>query len=421
MASNTVIKTNVLALNAQRNLGKVGGSLSKASSRLSSGKRINGAADDAAGLAISQKMKSQIRGLDQASRNAQDTQALATTAEGGMDQMSEMVQRMRELAVQSASDTNTDEDRILIQDETNQLLSEIDEMSSRVEYNGMKLLDGSFSSKKFQIGANTSQTMTFDINSMKVDDLGLTDLKSTGIDTIGSVEGLKNAVTTIKDAGTAFGTMKTASNTAADAYTELNDALNAYNEIANYVKNNKDGDAAVLAAATALLGTASTDLAAILSAYNAATGQTGAMNFDGDGVATLSGAVSSSAALANNGVAATVTSSATAVDTAYTNYAGKTLLTQNGSANAISTLDSALSKISKERSKLGAIQNRLDYTNNSLQISSENLSAAESRISDADMAKEMMSYTSANVLQQAATSMLAQANQAPNNVLSLLG
>ncbi len=274
MASNTVIKTNVLSLNAHRNLGKVGGTLSKATARLSSGKRINGAADDAAGLAISQKMKAQIRGLDQASRNAQDAQALANTAEGGLDQISEMGQRLRELAVQSASDTNTDDDRALIQDEVDQLMTEIDEMSGRVQYNGMTLLDGSFSSKNFHIGSNKDQTLSFDISAMDTAGLGLT-----GLD----------------------------------------------------------------------------------------------------------------------------------------------LSSQTGANDAIATIDGALDTVAKQRSALGAISNRLDYTNNSLQISSENLSAAESRISDADMAKEMMNYTSANVLQQAATSMLAQANQAPNNVLSLLG
>ncbi len=289
MASNTVIKTNVLALNSQRNLGKVGGALSKASSRLSSGKRINSAADDAAGLAISSKMKSQIKGLDQASRNAQDTQALAAVAEGGMDQMAEMVQRMRELAVQSANDTNQDSDRSLIQDEVDQLSDEIEAMAGRVEYNGMKLLDGNFTGKSFQIGANSKQEMNFDINSMK----------------------------------------------SADVF----------------------------------------------------------------GASNISGATT-----------ATTTAGATTIK----------VDSQTDASKAIDAFDGALKYIADERSKLGAVTNRLEYTNNSLQISSENLSAAESRISDADMAKEMMSYTSSNVLQQAATSMLAQANQAPNNVLSLL-
>ncbi len=276
MPSNTVINTNVLSLNATRNLGKVGGQLSKASARLSSGLRINSAADDAAGLAISEKMRSQIRGLDQSSRNAQDGQALVNTAEGGMEQMQEMTQRMRELAVQSANDTNTSSDRALIQKEVAQLQNEMTEMADRVEYNGMKLRDGSTASLSLHVGANKDQVIT----------VSLPDMKGSG-----SMSALQ------------------------------------------------------------------------------------------------------------------------AVD----------ISDQAGAEAAIETCDAALKFISESRADLGAISNRLDYTNNSVQISSENLSAAESRVRDADMAKEMMNYTKANVMQQAATSMLSQANQAPNNVLSLLG
>ncbi len=276
MPSNTVINTNVLSLNATRNLGKVGGQLSKASARLSSGLRINSAADDAAGLAISEKMRSQIRGLDQSSRNAQDGQALVNTAEGGMEQMQEMTQRMRELAVQSANDTNTSSDRALIQKEVKQLQNEMTEMADRVEYNGMKLLDGSTASLSLHVGANKDQIIS----------VSLPDMKGSG-----SMSALQ----------------------------------------------------------------------------------------------------------------------------------GVDISSQAGAEAAIETCDAALKFISESRADLGAISNRLDYTNNSVQISSENLSAAESRVRDADMAKEMMNYTKANVMQQAATSMLSQANQAPNNVLSLLG
>ncbi len=278
MPSNTVINTNVLSLNATRNLGKVGGQLSKASARLSSGLRINSAADDAAGLAISEKMRSQVRGLDQSSRNAQDGQALVNTAEGGMEQMQEMTQRMRELAVQSANDTNTSSDRALIQKEVTQLQQEMESMAGRVEYNGKKLLDGSVSSVTLHIGANQDQVLGID----------MADMTATGSTTMQNVQDID-------------------------------------------VSTREDAEA------------------------------------------------------------------------------------------AIKTCDDAIKYISESRANLGAVSNRLDYTNNSLQISSENLSAAESRVRDADMAKEMMNYTKANVMQQAATSMLAQANQAPNNVLSLLG
>ncbi len=274
MPSNTVINTNVLSLNASRNLGKVGGTLSKSSARLSSGLRINSAADDAAGLAISEKMRSQIRGLDQASRNSQDGQALVNTAEGGMEQMTEMGQRLRELTVQAGNGTNTASDVALIQLEVDNLVAEFDAMASRVEYNGMKLLDGSKGHVTLQVGANGGQTLKVTMQEMTASALGI-------------------------------------------------DTLN--------------------------------------------------------------------------------------------------ITDQADTSTNLGLIDTALKDISSARANLGAISNRLDYTNNSLQISSENLSAAESRVRDADMAKEMMNYTKANVMQQAATSMLTQANQAPNNVLSLLG
>jgi flagellin len=263
---------------------------------LSSGYKINSAADDASGLAISEKMRSQIRGLDQASTNAQDAISLIQTAEGGMQEIDNMLQRIRELVVKASNDTNdvtTGEegigDRQKIQDEINALIEEIDAMACRVEFNNKRLIDGSFESTAlhFQIGANADQSMTLTIGSVATDELG-------GI-----------------------------------------------------------GDGNGVAAGT------------IADLFEAITGG-----------GTLTG-------LLNN-------------------------------------LDEALTYVTTQRSKLGAAQNRLEYTIKSLDISSENLSASESRIRDTDMAKEMMSLTQANVLQQAATSMLAQANQAPNAVLQLL-
>ena len=288
--SNMIINTNVLALNAHRAMKNVSATQTQASGRLSSGLRINSAADDAAGLAISEKMRAQIRGLDMASKNAQDGSSMVQTAEGGMQQIDNMIQRMRELTVQAANDTNDEKDRGKIAQEMHNLFEEIDSMANRVEFNGKKLINGSYSAKNsiyLQVGANALQSIRFSINSMSVSGLGLSALAST-----------------------------------------------------------------VSAAAASTSGIWS-DTGSTIDSY-------------------------------------------------------------------LDSFDSALRTVTDERAKLGAIQNRLEYTMKSLDISSENLSASESRIRDADMAKEMMTLTKTNVLSQAATSMLAQANQAPQNILSLL-
>ncbi len=292
--SNMAINTNVLALNSHRALKNVGAAQAQASGRLSTGSRINSAADDAAGLAISEKMRSQIRGLDMASKNSQDSISLVQTAEGGMTEVGNMVQRVRELVVQAANDTNEVNDRQKIQNEIDQLLDEVDAMSGRVEFNEKKLLNGSYASSglTFQVGANASQTISLKINGLDTKTLGLTTTTTTG-------------------SGSA-------------AVTTTNRAIN---------------------------------------------------------VATADGSKISS---------------------------------------MITVANTAVTKVADERAKLGAVQNRLEYTIKSLDISSENLAASESRIRDADMAKEMMKLTKTNVLQQAATSMLSQANQAPQNVLQLL-
>ncbi len=275
--SNTVVNTNVLALNSHRALKTVGNMQSSASEKLSTGERINKAADDAAGLAISEKMRSQIRGLDQASRNAQDGISMVQTAEGGLTEMGEMVQRVRELVVQSSNDSNTDSDRAKIDKEIAHLGEEIGAMAERVEFNTKTLLDGGLGSQSFQIGANAGQSITVGFS---------TDFK-----------------------------------------TDIGDVIKA-------------------------IQTSGSDSATISS--------------------------------------------------------------------EIVNLDAHLETINNQRADFGAVQNRLEYTINSLNVSSENLSASESRIRDTDMAKEMMNLTKANVLQQAATNMLGQANQAPQNILSLL-
>lgn len=268
-----IINHNISAMNAHRQLTINNFNQSKSLEKLSSGYRINRAGDDAAGLAISEKMRGQIRGLDMATKNAQDGISLIQTAEGALNETHSILQRMRELAVQSANDTNTNTDRAELQKEVNELVSEIDRISTDTEFNTKKLLDGTASGMIFHIGANISQNITLSIGSM------------------------------------------------------------------------------------------------------------------------------GSAALGVSGIS---------------------IASQSPANSAISTIQAAIDLVSSERAKLGAYQNRLEHTINNLGTSSENLSAAESRIRDVDMAKEMMAYTKNNILQQAATAMLAQANQAPQGVLQLL-
>lgn len=268
-----IINNNMQAINAHRQLGINATAQSKSIEKLSSGLRINRAGDDAAGLSISEKMRAQIRGLNQASRNAQDGISLIQTAEGALNETHAILQRMRELAVQAANDTYVDNDRSYIQAEIKQLTAEINRIASTTEFNTQKLLDGTYSSKKFQIGANAAQMVTLSIESMKSSDLNIDNIQ-----------------------------------------------VNSY----------------------------------------------------------------------------------------------------DNASKAITTINEAINTVSKERSNLGAIQNRLEHTIKNLDTAAENLQASESRIRDVDMAKEIMQFSKLNILNQAAQTMLAQANQNPQSVLQLL-
>lgn len=279
-----IVQHNMTALNANRMLGITNSSLAKRTEKLSSGYRVNRAADDAAGLSISEKMRGQIRGLNQASRNAQDGISLIQTAEGAMNEIHSVLQRMRELTVQASNDTYVTADRMAIAKEVRALTSEITRIATQTEFNKMKLLDGSFSKKVLQVGANTSQLISFGIARM------------------------------------------TAGN----------------------------------------LGVSSTVVAKKISENAKVAG-------------------------------------------------GKEI------TKLISIVNRAISKVSIERSALGALQNRLDHTVANADNMAENLQSSESKIRDANLADEMVSYSSSSILQQAGQSMLAQANQATQGILSLLG
>jgi len=411
--SNMVVATNVLALNSHRNLKTIGTMQTKSSARLSSGYKINSAADDAAGLAISEKMRSQIRGLDQASKNTQDGVSLIQTAEGGMQEIDNMLQRIRELVNSAANDTNENNyvgtgDRTKIQDEINQLISEIDSMKDRVEFNKKKVLNGTYANVSVQIKTVSAQLGRYRVitgaGGSKI--TGLSQAVQKANAGVGSIQGKIAGIGASIDILTTMGSSATVIRGLEKRLsTEINTNLKA----------------------------AKTALASVTTYYNQvvtmdkiATGlsiqKQGLNSIASKGTTTLHFQIGANA---NQSLMLNIGSFDTQV-LGIGDGKGNSALNIEKSSGAqitgyLSVLDNALSYVTSERSKMGAAQNRLEYTQKSLDVSSENLSAAESRIRDTDMAKEMMTLTKANVLQQAATSMLAQANQAPQNVLQLLG
>ncbi|MBH5320623.1 flagellin [Paenibacillus sp. GSMTC-2017] len=415
-----IINHNIAALNTHRQLGANSAATSKNIEKLSSGLRINRAGDDAAGLAISEKMRGQIRGLDMASKNAQDGISLIQTAEGALNETHSILQRMRELAVQSGSDTNTDSDRGEIQKEVDQLVTEIDRISNTTEFNTKKLVDGSFSGT-FQIGANENQTMKLGINAMGSASLNLT----SGVQVADGVFG-----------GTAGKVLGEGSYTVKG--TDLLDAKGQIvASLATNVATTAGGGTYTFAKATALNDgdTIKINAAGVAGlTKNLEAGQTnnklapGTYKFVGSDVFKDDVKVGT---FATSVITFTDTTKGT-LDLATTfglanPAAGDTLVVKGVDVSnreqasaTITAVNNALESVSAERSKLGAVQNRLEHTVNNLGTSSENLTAAESRIRDVDMAKEMMQQTKNSILAQAAQAMLAQANQQPQGVLQLL-
>ena len=356
------INTNVSALNTYSRLTAANASKSNSLSKLSSGLRINKAGDDAAGLAISEKMKGQIGGLSQAKSNAQDGISLIQTAEGALNETHSILGRMRDLAVQSSNGTLSDDDRSAINKEYTALSDEIDRIRNTTEFNTKSLLTGEGNDAKsftFQIGANANQTMSVSIKNMS----------STVLD----VKGL--------DLTQAFSTSEiAAAKDKAVAAAFIADTTTKY-----------AADGKVDAAA----GKTAADLqTAIGTAADDAAKATAQKTYD-DALATFTASDEGKAAAA----------------------AAETAIVEN---NPITKIDKAIKAVSAQRADLGAAQNRLEHTINNLGTTQENLSEANSRIRDVDMAQEMMSFTKSNILSLAATSMLAQANSMPNSVLSLL-
>jgi len=407
---------------------------SKSMERLSSGMRINRAGDDAAGLAISEKMRGQIRGLKQAQRNAQDGISLIQTAEGALNETHAILQRMRELANQASTDTNTLTDRKEIQKEINQLLDEIDRIAEQTEFNTQKLLDGTYSSKVFHIGANADQKMDVTISDMGTSAIGTAGRTGGG----GSATPGTPATGSVETQGTT-GTV-TLTGPANDTYNEWTVTFTEEDESNDGVKATVNAENRTIAV-TWGSNNRPTDIAAINSAIKSATD--GETTLIGDITLSIDGATFAAADLneknisISGGAAPNINSllvddaniDALAADWTDQQVAdalqnagsGVGVLTQAGANAAITNINDAIEQVSAERSKLGAMQNRLEHTIANLGTSAENLQAAEARIRDLDMAEEIMAFTKNNILQQAATAMLAQANMAPQSVLQLLG
>lgn len=454
-----IINHNMSALNAHRNMNINNTAAGKSMEKLSSGLRINRAGDDAAGLAISEKMRGQIRGLTQASRNASDGISLIQTAEGALNETHNILQRMRELAVQSANDTNVDTDREAIQSEMDALTEEINRISESTQFNNQNLLDGSFSAK-FQIGANGGQNLKVEIGGM--------DAASLGLNSVATQKG-KATLTESKDA--TGGNNQVAKKDVADGeYTvKGTEVLDSKGSVVGKIERNGKtstitftGTAGTATNATKPGEDAKIDLGENIkdgSSFTITTeGGAQKVSYDVEGTLTENGKALAAgnyeikgkvvlkdgvevgtfnANNANNnkitmnnvkdanGNALEIEANDLGLKTALADGAkftinGASVSTADAASGTIETVNKAIEKVSTQRANLGAVQNRLEYTISNLDNTAENLTSAESTLRDVDMAKEMMEFSKNNILNQAAQAMISQANQQPQNVLQLL-
>ncbi|HTQ98565.1 MAG TPA: flagellin [Candidatus Acidoferrum sp.] len=461
-----VINTNIASLNAQRNLNKSQSALNTSLQRLSSGMRINSAKDDAAGLAISERFTAQINGLDQAVRNSNDGISMAQTAEGALGEVTNNLQRIRELSVQSANATNSSSDRAAMQQEVSQLVSEIDRVAGQTNFNGVKLLDGSFTSQNFQVGANVGETISLNsiVNATK-GGLGLDNGTATTTSTAVTGTALAAGDLTINGKSVAAVSTATAKNIAAAIHTADSSvtatATTSVNTGAFSFTGSATGDTYTLTVAGVNIQATATGSSITGAQMDTALAQSGvqsaltaagitASGSFANGDATFTDAQGNNVVISaahtgsgSGGVASgtgtnhgTITLSSAGKDIViggnHAAYAGLTAGTVSETGNTldvstvaganamITAVDAALNTVNGSRATLGAIQNRFESVVTSLQTSSESLSAARSRIQDADFASETANLTKTQILQQAGTAMLAQANQLPQSVLSLL-
>jgi flagellin len=484
-----IINTNIMSLNSQRNLNTSQTDLQVSLQRLSSGLRINSAKDDAAGLAISERFTTQIRGLNQAVRNANDGISLAQTAEGALGELNNNLQRIRELAVQSANATNSSSDRSALDQEVQQRIAEIERIASQTSFNGQKILDGTFGTAAFQVGANVGETISLNLTTgMRSSQIGqiasatgtevtaniLTDggleiavgqgtAVAIGASVAGSEPGQSNysayaKVRAINEAGVS-GLTATASNTHGAAFSTITGATSGTGTgfvAGSYVLDINGTEVMNQTLATGGTVTAA-DVASQVNLYSNITGvsasvTSGVLTFStvdgrdttitetiGLGTAGAGGAAGSGTgvdATSEGETRGTITLSAAdnivmtgqfadighaaTISKDTVTLSSVDVLNVTNANDAIQRVDAALTSVSSLRSTFGAIQNRFESTIANLSTTVENLTASRSRIQDTDFAAETANLTRAQILQQAGVAMLAQANQLPQNVLSLL-
>jgi len=448
-----IINTNIASLTAQRNLNGSQSTLNTSLQRLSTGLRINSAKDDAAGLAISERFTTQIRGLNQAIRNANDGVSFAQTAEGALSTASDALQRIRELAVQSINDTNSSSDRQALNNEVNQLIAEVNRIANSTQFNGQNILDGSLSTLTFQVGANQNQTIQVDGVDSRSAQLGAR------ISTSGSID-----ETALAAAITADDLVVNGNSVDLSAAATIEDVIGAINAVAadSGVQALKAttvstaaaglavtaGDVSINGVSVTLIGGNGAADAATINAVSAQTGVTATANVNAivlsntsgadivvqDGAAgslggadetfhagvILAGEVAAGAFTATGTFAVEAASTALGAAQADSTLAGVDVLNGSNANDALLTLDFALQQVSGLRAELGAVQSRFESTIANLSVTSENQSAARSRIRDADFAAETAELTRSQILQQAGIAILSQANALPQNVLALL-
>ena len=497
----TVINTNMLSLSAQRSVGSADSSLATSMERLSSGLRINSAKDDAAGLAISDRMTSQIRGLSQAVRNSNDGISMTQTAEGALQESTNIMQRMRELSVQSANDTNSAADRTNLQKEVSQLQSELNRIASTTTFNGHTLLDGTMNNAKFQVGYEANQTINVSIGDARATNMGSnrvslgasggTHLKAVktaansftadaGLEVAGSLGTADIAITTADSARTIAASVNAASDTtgvSASAQTvaildnvsaagavsfdvfgqneadgvrvsaqltdeaDLTNLAKAINDVSGktgvtatlsddksqIMMENQDGYDITLENKSAItvdiaMAEVSGDIAEQENVFDAASLHGTAVTLADTEFGTVAGTVEfdSSKSFTITADNATVATANTGQASALNDIGSVDISSQAGANAALNVIDGALAFVTDQRADMGALMNRFENTISNLGNVVENTEAARSRIVDADFAKETAALSKSQVLQQASMAMLAQANSAPQSVLSLL-
>jgi len=491
------VNTNVSSLNAQRNLTKSGDGLATSMERLSSGMRINSAKDDAAGLQISNRLTSQINGLSVAQRNANDGISMAQTAEGAMSESTNILQRMRELALQAANGSNSAEDREALQKEVSALQVELTRIAETTSFGGQQLLDGSYGSKTFQVGANANETINVSLSSVAAEKIGSNQVNlqaASGADGFGQVSEIGTGA--LADSTTVYGSFtisgrvdstvnivdgSTAEEAAAtinqvsgatgvtaqartEAVVEMGATLSAEGSSVSFELNGEKvsfvatgtvaGDEQAMAEAVnkatdehgvtatiengelsfsnnngksieivGFVGDTGSDITITPQGYDeGAAGDAQTLVTGGPDSARIAGSIqlNSSETFATTGTVF-VDEVNTKVTSTLENVADIDVITQKASQDALSIIDNAIANIDEQRARLGAVQNRFSFTINNLANIEENVTASRSRIQDTDFATETAEMTKNQILQQAGTSILSQANQIPQAAISLLG